>query len=59
MLIPEDKQQDVLDVMWVLLSSAESYCSDKDVIARLDVEGAFRILRDIGYTKHYPRWENK
>lgn len=57
MLIPENRQQDILDVFWVLLRTIESTATDKDVLDRRDVECGYRILRDIGYYNLYPRWE--
>lgn len=58
MLIPEDRQQDVLDVFWVLLREAEVRAS-KHPIARRDVEAGYRLMRDLGVTTAYPQWEGK
>jgi len=60
MLIPEDEQQNVLDVLWVLLSNVESKTDPKkSVLDKLEVEGAYNLLNRIKFTHHRPRWEKK
>ncbi len=59
-LIPEDEQQNVLDVLWVLLMDVEESVHNprKDLFKRLNTESAYNLLNRIGYTKTRPRWED-
>jgi len=58
MLIPVDRQQDVIDVFWVLLTSLESDTDPKkDVFDRLTVEAGYRIMNDLNVTTEGPRWK--
>jgi hypothetical protein len=56
MIIPEDKQQDLLDVLWPILVHVESRVKQEDILIRRDVEFAFKLLNQLKITTARPRW---
>jgi len=64
MLIPKDRQQDLIDIFWVILRQAETHASGSNgnypSLDRIAVEDGYRIMRDLGITTAKPNWlENK
>lgn len=60
MNIPKKRQSDVMDVYWIILQTLESKVdTKKDILDKIQVEQAYDLLNDIGYTKHRPIWETK
>jgi hypothetical protein len=62
-LIPKDRQQDTIDVLWVILRSLEERVASHpdQVLDRLAVENGYSLLSDLGVTigKHKPYWKDK
>lgn len=44
MLIPEDEQENIIHVYWVLLRELESRIGKNDVLTKISVEGAYDLL---------------
>jgi len=63
MKIPEDEQENVLHLFWIMLRECESQAvrGDKhDPCLKITVEGGYTVLNRIGLTKNQPHWiENK
>ena len=57
MLIPEDEQDNVLHVYWVLLAEIEMTLKKEDALRKHTVSQAYDLLNRIGYTKNRPAFE--
>lgn len=57
MLIPEDEQENVLSVFWVLLSEVEMKLGKNSIMEKHVVSQAYDLLNRIDYTKERPRFE--
>lgn len=56
-VIPEEEQDNVLHMYWVLLAEVEMTLKKEDAIRKHTVSQAYDLLNRIDYTKERPRFE--
>lgn len=59
MLIPENEQENILSVYWMLLSEVEMTLKKEDAIRKLIVSQSYDLLNRIGYIESRPRFEGE
>ncbi len=52
--------EDLFDIYWQLLNAIEMHTDPKeDILNKLLVESAYKVVNRHGLSKHTPRWNNK
>jgi len=55
--IPNDREEDVLHMYWMLLQAFEGQCNMKSALDVGLIEAAYNQLNQINYTKARPKFE--
>jgi len=59
MNIPKHRHEDVIAVLWQLLTEVEGSVKETDAVGKAMVVSGYNLMNDLGVTDARPRWESK